>query len=566
LVSADRPRLAQANDTRTLRLGAPRGLMLGAGGEILASDRSQFAIYALPTVAYDSATLGRISTILGQNIRDIAAMLKTEKKNNYDPVRIALNVPIETVAMVEENRPFLPGITSAPEPVRWYPRNSFLCATLGTLGRIDENQYRKLKGNGYYPDDFVGKTGLECMYESYLHGSPGGTIVKINARGRPTNILGQRAAAPGKTLELTVMPALQSAAEACLDKHDWVGGAVAIDPRTGAVLAMASRPTFDPNLFATGIDKDRWDRINNDPEKPMLNRTVDALYPPGSTFKQVVAAAGLESGTIGPQSSVYCPGFLKLGKARFGCWKVHGEIDFYGAIADSCDVFFYRAGLAMGADYLAAFAKQYPLARLTGIDLPHEMIGTIPSPAWKAEHFAGNDRSATQWYGGDTLNTSIGQGFVLTTPLQMALVTATTATDGLIVKPYLVSRIVDPTTQAPVFTRQQPPEHRIRCSTATLEAVRRGMRLCVTDGTGKIVKFDEVEVAAKTGSAQVHGDERTHGWFVAFAPYDHPTIAVAAIVEHGGHGADSAGRVVRAVLRAYFGLKADDEPSSVVSD
>ena len=388
-------RMAQANDTRVLRTEAPRGLILGAGGELLASNHSQFAVYALPSVAYDRATLDRIAKILGDDVHDIAYTLKTEKRNNYDPVRIALDIPIATVTQVEENRAFLPGVSSAPEPVRWYPRNSFLCATLGTLGRIDADQYRKLKGSGYFPDDFIGKTGLESMYESQLHGTPGGTVVKIKARVRPTNIVGEHAPIPGKTLQLTVMPKVEYAAEAVLKEHDWVGGAVAVDPRTGAVLAMASSPVFDPNLFATGVDRAHWRAINSNPDKPMMDRPIDALYPPGSTFKQVVAAAGLESGTTSTNTVVYCPGFLKLGKARFGCWRVHGVVDFYDAISDSCDVFFYKAGLAMGPNYLASFAKQYPLGKLTGIDMPHEMMGTIPSPAWKMQRFSGQGRDAT---------------------------------------------------------------------------------------------------------------------------------------------------------------------------
>ncbi len=558
---------AQSNRTRILRVGAPRGLIFDATGALLASNRPEFAVYAVPAVAKRYDVVRRVAKILGMTPSDVVDTLETEKRNSYSPVRLALNVPIATITQIEEERPYLPGVSSAPEPVRWYPRDTVLASTMGTLGRIDPDTYKIKRGMGYFPDDFVGKTGLEAQYESTLHGVPGGTLVEVKARGSDAINLGEIDPVPGKTLRLTIDKNVQSAAEDVYKLHEWTGGAVAIDPNTGAVIAMVSAPAYNPNSFAKGIDTASWASLRDNPRKPMVNRAVDSLYPPGSTFKQVVAAAGLSTQAISTRTSYYCSGVYDYDKhSKFGCWAIHGPTDFYKAIADSCDVFFYHTGLAIGPDRLSDFAKQYPLARLTGIDLPHEMMGSIPSPAWKAHKYRRLRKRWQQWYPGDTLNMSIGQGFVLASPLQMALVTATTANGGDVYKPFLVSSTQDPLTGVTIAQTAPVVTNRLSISSYDLAAVRQGMRQCVTDGTGKIVNFKTLQVAGKTGSSQVTGSDKTHGWFVAFAPYDHPTIAVAAIVEHGGHGGESAGKVTRAMLQAYFKLDGDTGGQVASSD
>jgi penicillin-binding protein 2 len=552
----DFTRAAAANHTRLLRTGAPRGAIVDREGRILASNRSQFALYAQPSVAKDTPTLIHLAKLLNETPDDIQQILKTEKKNDYDPIRIALDVPISLVTKIEEERPYLPGVSAEPEPVRWYPGNMLMGNTLGTLGRINPDEYRKLQAEGYYPDDFTGKTGLEAEYEKYLHGSSGGTLLEIDARGREVKALGQQPAVPGDTVVLSIDKKVQEAAEAAFQAHHFIGGAVAVNPQTGAVLAMASSPSINPNEFATGIKNANWTTLNTDKQKPLLNRAVDALYPPGSTFKQVVAAAGLQSGAITTHSTTYCTGELRLGRAVFHCWQDHGEVDFFRAIAVSCDIFFYQAGRAIGPERMSYYARQFPLAQHTGIDLPQEKIGSIPSPDWKKKHFGRLGAGYSTWFPGDTLNMSIGQGYVLTTPLQMALVTSTTANGGYVLRPYLMQRIVTADGK-PVVESQKVVLRRVDISPQNLDYVRQGMRDAVTSGTGAIVNFPNVEVAAKTGSAQNTGSDKTHGWFVAFAPYDHPTIACAAVVEHGGHGASSAGYVVRAMLQAYFGMPVD---------
>lgn len=548
---------ADANQARRIRTRAPRGVITDRSGRLLAANRSRFAVYATPDVLQNSVVLGRLAVLLHQSPDEIRQTMADSQENPYDPLRVALDVPMEIVTQVEENRPFLPGVSTSPEPVRWYPNGPLAAHLLGTMGRInaDEWKTRKAKGKStYFTDDFLGKTGVERQYEDYLHGTPGGTNVQIDARGRKVRTLDTAAAIPGGTVTLALDSQVQAAGERVYREHEWTGAAVALNPQTGAVLAMVSAPSFDPDKFATGIKAQDWKPLNQAASKPLIDRTLDAMYPPGSTFKPVVAAAGLETGAITTHSEAYCTGSYHLKHARFGCWQTHGSVDFYRAIAVSCDVFFYIAGQKIGPDRMSDFAKSFGLAEKTGIDMPMEDIGSIPSPAWKERRFARYGPDISQWYGGDTLHMAIGQGDVLTTPLQMARVASTLANGGDVLQPYVVQKITDGRTGKIVFQNQRTLVRHVPVRPENMDAVRRGMRQTVTSGTGKVVNFKEVAVAGKTGSAQVHGSSRTHGWFICFAPYDHPTIAIAAIVEHGGHGASTAGQAARAMLQAYFHL------------
>ncbi len=547
---------AQANQARRIRTRAPRGVIVDRAGRLLAANRSRFAIYATPDVLQNPAVLNRLAALLHADPDSIRQAITDGQQNPSDPLRVALDVPMTTVTQIEENRPFLPGVSTAPEPVRWYPNGPLAAHLLGTMGRINPDEWKTRRASGYFPDDFLGKTGLEREYEPYLHGTPGGTDVQIDARGRRVRTLDTASATPGGTLTLALDARVQAAAENALRARGWTGAAVALNPQTGAVLAMASAPSFDPDAFSTGITSANWKPLAQSSTHPLLDRTLDAMYPPGSTFKPIIAAAGLQTGAITTHSSVYCTGSYHLGRARFGCWQRHGATDFYKAIALSCDVFFYQAGQRIGPDKMATYAKAFGLAEKTGIDLPSEDIGSIPSPAWKAKRFARNGPAFTQWFGGDTLHMAIGQGDVLTTPLQMARVAATVANDGDVLRPYVVQKVTNADTGQVTFQNARTVVRHVPVSAANMDAVRRGMRQTVTNGTGKVVNFSQVAVAAKTGSAQVHGSAKTHGWFICFAPYDHPTIAIAAIVEHGGHGADTAGTVARAMLQAYFHLPA----------
>ena len=559
---------AAANQARRIRIPAPRGAITDRHGVLRAANRPRLAIYAVPGVAKDPATLSRLATLLHTTPLGIQQIIDAERINPYDPLRIALDVPISTVTQIEENKPYLPGVSTEPEPVRWYPHGTLAAHLLGTMGRINETEWSSLSSQKYADgsdiytkNDFLGKTGIESAYESYLHGRPGGTDVQIDAHGRTVQSLASEEAAPGGTVQLTIDAPTQAAAERVFAEHHFVGAAVALDPRTGAVLALASAPTFDPGQFATGITSANWKPLHQNPAHPLIDRAIGAMYPPGSTFKPVVAAAGWQTGVITPNSSVECTGSYHLGRARFGCWETHGDTDFTKAIAESCDVFFYVYGQKVGPDRLSYYSKQFGLAEKTGIDLGGEDIGSVPSPAWKLKHFHRLGDAFDQWFGGDTLHMSIGQGDVLTTPLQMARVAATLANGGNVLKPYVVSQVTDAAHHASYLCTPTIIRH-VPVSAANLERVRMAMRMTVTEGTGRVVSFPGVAVAAKTGSAQTYGAAKTHGLFICFAPYNHPTIAIAAIVEHGGHGGDTAGKVCRAMLQAYFHLKNTGEASA----
>jgi penicillin-binding protein 2 len=553
---------AAANQARRIRTRPPRGSITDRNGVLLAVNRSRFAVYATPDILKNPTVLNRLASLLGQTPQDITDTIQQGRQNPYDPLRVALAVPMSVVTQIEENRPFLPGVSTSPEPVRWYPRADLAAHVLGTMGRINPDEWKTKRTQGYFTDDFLGKTGIERQYESFLHGTPGGTDVQIDARGRRIRTLDADSAVPGGTVTLALDANVQAAAEKVMNERHFTGAAVAIDPRTGGVLALVSNPSYDPNKFATGITPANWQPLHDNPDHPLIDRTLDAMYPPGSTFKPVVAAAGLQTGAMTTHSTAYCPGSYHLGRARFGCWQVHGGVDFYRALAVSCDVFFYIYGQKIGPDQISYYAKSFGLAEKTGIDLPSEDIGSIPSPAWKAKKFRRLGPEYTQWFGGDTLHMAIGQGDVLTTPLQMARVAATLANGGDVLKPFVVQKVTASGTGRVIFQNERTVVRHVPVSPENMAAVRRGMRQTVTAGTGRIVDFKQVAVAAKTGSAQVYGSSMTHGWFICFAPYDHPTIAIAAIVEHGGHGADTAGRVAQAMLQTYFHIAHADTKSA----
>lgn len=554
--------LAVENRARRIRSESPRGSITDRNGIVLATNRMRFAVYATPDLIKNKVVLGRLALLLHDTPDDIKLFVASAQQNPYDPLRIALDVPIATVTKIEEDRPFLPGVSTEPEPVRWYPNGTLAAQVLGTMGRINEQEFKTLSKDGYFSDDFLGKTGLESQYERYLHGTPGGTDLEVDARGRALKVMDTADSVPGDTLTLAIDAHVQAAAERTLKEHHFVGAAVAINPQTGAVIAMASSPTYDPNAFATGIRQQNWDPLNKNPQLPLINRAVNAMYPPGSTFKPIVAAAGLQTGSITTSSTAYCNGSYYLGRARFGCWQRHGEVNFFSAMAHSCDVFFYIAGQKIGPNQMSVYAKAFGLQEKTGIDLPEEDIGTVPSPVWKEKHFRRLGPDFTKWYGGDTLHMAIGQGDVLTTPLQLARVCATVANGGDVLRPFIVDHITDPTTGVVRFRNHRVLIRHVPVSAVNMESVRQAMRQTVTSGTGRIVNFSQVEVAAKTGSAQVHGVDKTHGLFICFAPYNHPTIAIAGIVERGGHGADTAGKVARAMLEAYFHLPETHEQAA----
>ncbi len=577
--------LAQAhhNQTRDVPISAPRGLILDRNGVVLATSRASHSVAvvpaALPSARRDpqgrNGILQTLGFLIGMSPLQIEAQITDAREKGgrpYDPVHLPVDVDLHTITRIEENKARLgPAVLVTDDLTRVYPNGKMAAHVLGYSGMVTADDLEKSRDAALTPvnsstrkpvrdlkyDDVIGKIGLEKEYDTMLAGTSGAQQFEVDARGRPIEQRGLKPEVPGHTLVLSLNAKLQKAAENALDQAKNSGAAAVIDPRNGEVLALASRPTFDPNIF--GLPKAQfqkvWLQLNQDPKHPLINRAVTSRFPPGSTFKMITASAGLQQGTI-TQNTVYvCTGGLKLGR-YFKCWQVHGAENLTGALAKSCDVFFYQSALRMGdpessgPTYLAKVARRFGLGEATNIDLPIDQRGLIPDPAWRKKRFPKNPDMA-HWYAGNTLNMSIGQGDVLATPLQMALATGAVANGGTLWQPHLLREMRDPSGNR-VLERFQPKGQSVGIERRYLDMVRNGMRAVVTSGTGRPIALPNIEVAGKTGSAEDAHNTLPHAWFVCFAPYKNPTIAIAVIVENSGHGVDNAGPIAKKILEAAF--------------
>ena len=565
--------LAQAKRNRLARvsIAAPRGVILDRSGAILATTRAAHAVSVVPALL-PSKRKGKDER--AKLLRTLAFLLRTspaaieqtldqaqgQGKRPFDPIQIATDLDMATVTRLVENRPRLDNAVLLTDDLRrYYPNGDSAGHVLGfTQIASEEDVDRAAHHNTLlHADDRVGKSGIERFYDRFLQGHRGEQLFEVDAQSRPVALRDKKAEAPGATVRLSLDLKLQRAAETALAAARNTGALAAIDPRNGEVLALASRPGFDPNTFSLSGKgfQEAYLKIAHDPQHPMLNRAVTSRFPPGSTFKPIVAAAGLERGAISPGFAVNCPGYFVLGR-KFGCWQVHGEgVNMTTALAKSCDVYFYQVGLRLGdpessgPTFLAKVARQFGLGHKTGIDLSSDEGGLIPDPAWR-KRFNARRPALQRWFPGNTLNMSIGQGDVLVTPLQMAIATGAIANGGTKWTPHLVTQILDG--KGKVIQRAVPKGQPVGVSARNLELVRNGMRTVVTNGTGKACNLPQVSVAGKTGSAEDVHNALPHSWWVCYAPADHPRIAIAVIVENSGHGSENALPVARAVLNAAF--------------
>lgn len=553
---------SEANRIKLIRMRAPRGTILDRKGRVLATSRPQFVVLAIPDrLKENPEALKTLCGIIGIAPAEFDSIVARRGVHPGAPVRVMIDAPLEVVVRVSELRMKLPGVSVELDQIRNYPDGPSVAHIVGHLGEISKEELEAAQKDGkdYRPGDYIGKDGLEAEYEDILRGVDGGKQVEVNAFGTVVRVLGEKPSIPGKTLRLTIDRDLQIAAKRALGSQ--VGAAVALDPRNGEVLAMVSNPAYDPNIFVKRVRASDWEKIIKNRNRPMQNRCVHNVYPPGSTFKPVVAIAGLRYGLCGASTSVTCPGYLMFGR-RFRCWRVHGHVDFVKAIAESCDVWFYRLGHRLGIDRIAKVAREFGLGSATGIDLPGEgrrggRVGTVPDTRWKQERFH------ERWWPGETLNCAIGQGYIQTSPLQMALVSAAVATGGKVYRPFLVKEILRP--DGTVVKRTKPElRHVVHAPGGAFELVEKGMRAAVTSGTGRVADIPGIAVAGKTGSAE-DPPRPAHGWFICYAPVENPRIAVAAIVEHGRHGATSAAPVCRAILDVFFGRKKPYEIGSTTA-
>jgi len=547
--------LAEQNRVRLEVVRAPRGRIFDRKGRLLADNAPAFSIVYRPpelgTSVPDSlpeAEAAALSRILSLPRPELNAIMKRAVRSGVStPFR--QDVDPLLVSQVEELHTDLPNVEVVVSPRRQYPLGTVAAHLLGYAGEINDQELEDKEDEGYRSGDLIGRSGLERSYEDALRGKDGHQYVIVNAFGRRMGSLADVppvAPRPGEDLKLALDLEVQQALETAMVGVAR-GAAVAIDPNTGGVLAMVSRPSFDPNEFARGITRARWQEYTEDRAFPLLNRAIQSAYPPGSTYKVVTSLAGLEEQAIDPSTHmpVSCGGGYTFGNRFYKCWnhKGHGSLALTAALAQSCDVYYYQLGLRLGVDKLATWAQKIGLGAKTGIDLPQERSGLIPTSAYFDRH-----RGAGRWTKGVTLNLAIGQGEDLVTPLQLAMIAATVASRGRVARPHVVEEIVDPASGAGRGV-SPPPKVALHLPTETWDALATAMEQVVAAGTGGAAKVPGVRVGGKTGTAQT-SNGNDHALFICYAPIEAPTIAIAVVVENGGHGGSTAAPIAQKGLTA----------------
>lgn len=557
-------RQAENNRTRVVTLKPPRGILYDRNGTPLVSNLPSFDISIVPEdVGQEKDVVARLASILGLDPDDVEERIADLKlRRPYEPVKIKENADWRDVTRIEARRIDLPGVVVEVENRRRYLYDVLGAHLVGYIGKVTPEQLKEELYKGFPREIQVGQYGIERSFDKFLVGQPGEKLIEVNAAGREIRLLGRREPTPGDDLQLTLDLAVQRAAEESLG--DRPGAVVALDLPSGEVLAMVSRPAFNPNDFSAGISRSRWSRLRDHGGFPMTNRAIQNAFPPGSTFKIAMAAAGLESGVITPETAVTCTGAIRFGNRDFRCWKAggHGRVSLHRAIVESCDVYFYELGRKLGVDRIAETAKALSLGMQTGIPLPSERGGLIPTAEWK-------ERARGQpWYPGETLSVAIGQGYVLTTPIQLATMSSAVGNGGEWRRPSVV-RAVRPHADWTFRSLEESERVASEIKPETLAFIREGLRGVVHEpgGTGHAARVEGLDIGGKTGTAQVvslrerrearEARFRDHAWFVAVAPVANPRIAVAVFVEHGGHGGSAAAPVARKVIEAYLARKND---------
>jgi penicillin-binding protein 2 len=552
-------KLSEQNRIRIKKVIAPRGIMYDRSGRVLADTRPSFNVYITPEDIKDfSQTVDGLAKLLDADREDIIDKLKAASRMPPSfPVKIKSDVPMDEVARIEAHRVYIPGVSIQIEPKRNYPYGQMLAHALGYVSEINDEELKTKDYKDYSPGDYIGKYGLEKNYENYLRGIDGEKRVEVDARGREVRTLDIIEPTAGNSLHLNIDMDLQTVVEKAMENKK--GGCVALDTKTGGVLVLASRPAFDPNKFASGITKEDWRAIITDKTHPLQNRVTQGRYPPGSTFKIALALKALELGIINERTTFLCRGGFPFGNRVFKCWKKggHGNIAIHRAIVESCDVFFYNVGLRLGIDRIHEVADSIGLGKLTGIDLPGEKQGLIPSSAWKKKTYG------QPWYEGETVSVAIGQGAVWLTPIQLSQLAAFVANDGVTFKPQLVNRVVSPVGKV-IKVFEPVTNSNIKLKKETLKIVKDGMRGVVNEpgGTAYASRLQNVAMSGKTGTAQAASLEKgshlgDHAWFIAYAPSEEPSVAITALVEHGGHGSSAAAPIAKAITENLFRTKTE---------
>jgi len=557
--------LAENNHLRTLTLRAPRGVIFDRGGQLLVENRNSFNISIVREHTKDiDRTIRVLAQVIGMDEKALREIVDRHRREpTYRPIVVLQDATLAQVAAVTARRlDFeLPDVLVQEVPTRRYP-DQMAAHVFGYVGEASDRDVTD--DESVKSGDIVGQSGLEKIYNQLLLGNDGAKRVVVNSVGREIRMLDEEAPVEGKRLQLTLDLDLQKALEDGFRTSGYNGASVFLDPRNGEVLAFTSVPAYDPNAFATGIDRSTWNSLNTSELRPLQDRAIQGRYPAGSTFKMAVAAAALEEGIITPDFKVYCPGHAVFFGRSFACslpnGRGHGTVDLRHAIEESCNVYFYTIGNMVGIDKIHKWATLLGLGEKTGIDLPNEVQGLVPSPEWKRN----NTKNHEKWYAGETISVSIGQGAVALTPISEAVYIAALANGGTRITPHLLRAIDEGSGWKPFVA--PAPKSVVTLKPETVQAIHDGLWLVVNgSGTGSRARIVGYDISGKTGTAQVISNEgakaakgktdkdlRDNGWFVFFAPRDNPQIAGAVMVEHGGHGGVTAAPIARHVLDTFF--------------
>ncbi len=558
--------MAENNHQRTLALRAPRGVLFDRNGAVLVENRNSYTISILREHTRDlPRTIQMLSAVAGLDPKQVKQIVDRHRgEPSYRPIVIVEDASLAQVAAIKARRlDFeLPDVVVEEVPTRRYPE-ALAAHLFGYVGEANDNQV----GQGVTQGSIIGQSGIEKVYNDLLMGRDGAKRVVVNSMGREMSTLDEEPPTEGKRLQLTIDYDVQRAVEDGFraleaDKIATAGAAVILDPNTGEVLAFASEPAYDPNSFAAGIDRVTWASLNTDEQRPLNNRAIQGRYSPGSTFKMAVALAALEEGVITPDFKVHCSGHATFFGRSFQCWKKggHGTVDLRHAIEQSCNVFFYTVGNMVGVDKINKWATLLGIGAKSNIDLPNEVVGLVPSTEWKRQKL--NEK----WYAGETISVSIGQGQVSVTPVSMAVYMATLANGGTRVTPHLLKAVDEGNGWKSIPA--PPPQSKVEIDPEKLQAIKDGLWMVVNGaGTGHNAQIKGYDVSGKTGTAQAISLEggraargktnrnlNDHGWFVFFAPRDHPQIAGVVFAEHGLHGSNAA-IVARHVMDVFFAKK-----------
>lgn len=571
--------LAEGNRIRQTEVRAPRGVIYDAKHQLVARNVPNVEVAVtpveLPRKAEDrTAVYQTLSDVLKKPVPEIQQTAEAKGLRYGQQVVIADKLDRDTSMLARVRSVGLAGVRVSENPQRQYERTDEFSHLIGYTGRVSEEDLKV--DQGLQGTDYVGKTGLERVYESELRGTPGQQRVEVDANGEAIKELAATEPQRGQNLILGIDPDLQATMYKAVDngikssrRQATGGSAIALNPKTGEVLGMVSAPGFDNNLFVNGIAQDKYQQLSTDERKPLFNRPVSGEYPPGSTFKLITAAGALAEGVVTPTTSVASPAFIEVGGSKFVDWKEdgHGSVTPARALAVSSDVFFYNVSggyknqRGIGEEKLADYMRQFGLGKQTGIDLPEERTGLVPTPKYKEDTFG------EQWFIGNTYQMGIGQGFVLTTPLQVAQYTAAVANGGVAYKPHVVKAFENP--DNPQEVRPVTPEQAInlKVDKGVIQTVQEGMRQAVATGTARELATVPVEICGKTGSAEFANETNSHAWFTAYAPCDDPQIVLTVMIEGGGEGSDVAVPAAKTILSQFFKVQAPPaKPSAEKSD